>query len=141
MTEDIDTLGFNTAIAQMMIFINECYKAEKVNRDMMIGFIKLLSPIAPHICEEMYHAYTGEQTLAYASWPTYDAVLLEMSNVTIAVQVNGKLRGKFDFPKDSAKEDVEKEALALESVRPFIEGKEIRKVVVVPNKIINIVAK
>ena len=140
-TEDIDTLGFNTAIAQMMIFINECYKAEKVNRDMMIGFIKLLSPIAPHICEEMYHAYTGEQTLAYASWPTYDAVLLEMSNVTIAVQVNGKLRGKFDFPKDSAKEDVEKEALALESVRPFIEGKEIRKVVVVPNKIVNIVAK
>lgn len=67
--EDIDSLNFNTAISQMMIFINECYKAEKVNRDMIVDFIKILSPIAPHVCEEMHQHYTGKDTLAYESWP------------------------------------------------------------------------
>ena len=139
-TEDIDTLNFNTAISQMMIFINECYKAEKVNRDMIINFIKILSPFTPHICEEMYQAYTGAATIAYESWPAYDAEKLEMEKVTIVVQVNGKVRAKFDFDKDAEEGTVREAALAQEGIKPFIDGKTVRKVIVVPNKIVNIVA-
>ena len=139
-TEDIDTLNFNTAISQMMIFINECYKAEKVNRDMIINFIKILSPFTPHICEEMYQAYTGAATIAYEPWPGCDETKLEMENVTIVVQVNGKVRAKFDFAKDAAEDAVREAALAQDGIRPFVEGKTVRKVIVVPNKIVNIVA-
>ena len=138
--EDIDSLNFNTAISQMMIFINDCYKTDKVNRGMIIGFIKALSPIAPHVCEEIYHHYTGEDTLAYAPWPAYDPSKLVLDTVTVVVQVNGKVRGRFDIAKDSDKEALEKAAFALESVKPHTEGKTIRKVIVIPNKIVNIVA-
>jgi leucyl-tRNA synthetase len=112
-TEDIDTLNFNTAISQMMIFINECYKAQKVNRDMIINFIKVLSPIAPHVCEEIYHTYTGEDTIAYAKWPEYSEEALEKRKVEIAVQVNGKVRGKLTVDMDTPKEDLEKMLMAL----------------------------
>ena len=139
-TEDIDSLNFNTAISQMMIFINDCYKADKVNRDMIINFIKVLSPFTPHVCEEIYQHYTGEKTLAYAAWPTYDPEKLEMNAVTIVVQVNGKVRTKFDIRKDEDKAVVEETALAQEALKPFLEGKTVRKVIVVPNKIVNIVA-
>ena len=139
-TDDIDTLNFNTAISQMMIFINECYKAEKVNRNMIINFIKVLSPFTPHICEEIYQAYTGADTIAYESWPSYDASKLVMEHVTIVVQVNGKVRAKFEFDKDADEEKVREAALAQDGIKPFVEGKTIRKVIVVPNKIVNIVA-
>ena len=99
-SEDIDSLNFNTAISQMMIFINECYRVDKVNRDMIINFIKVLSPIAPHMCEEIYQHYTGEDTLAYASWPKYDESQAGDGTVTIVVQVNGKVRAKFEAAKD-----------------------------------------
>ena len=139
-SEDIDSLNFNTAISQMMIFINDCYKAEKVNRDMIIGFIKALSPIAPHVCEEIYQHYTGEDTLAYAPWPTYDPAKLVQDTVTIVVQVNGKVRGRFEIAKDSDQKEVEKAAFEVDSVKQHTEGKTIRKVIVIPNKIVNIVA-
>ncbi len=139
-SEDIDSLNFNTAISQMMIFINECYHAEKVNLDMIINFIKILSPFAPHMCEEIYQHYTGADTLAYAEWPKYDPAKLVLETTTIVVQVNGKMRGKFEAAKDASKEELEKLALATESVRQFTEGKQIRKVIVVPGKIVNIVA-
>ncbi|MBR3348452.1 MAG: leucine--tRNA ligase, partial [Solobacterium sp.] len=139
-TEDIDTLNFNTAISQMMIFVNECYKAEKVNRDMIVNFIKVLSPIAPHVCEEIYHAYTNEDTLAYAKWPSYSEEALEQRKVEIAVQVNGKVRGKLSVEMDTPKEELEKQALALDSVQNFIAGKQIRKVIAIVNRIVNIVA-
>ncbi len=139
-TEDIDSLNFNTAISQMMIFINDCYKADKVNRDMIINFIKVLSPFTPHMCEEIYHSYTGAETIAYESWPKYDESKLVMEHVTIVVQVNGKVRAKFDYDKDAANEAVQEAALAQDSLKPFLEGKTIRKVIVVPNKIVNIVA-
>ena len=140
-TEDIDSLNFNTAISQMMIFINECYKAEKVNCDMIINFIKILSPIAPHVCEEIYHTYTGEDTLAYAEWPKYDEKALELAKTEIIVQVNGKLRGRFEAVKGEDSKVLEETALALDSVKPFTEGKTIRKVIVVPDRIVNIVAR
>ena len=139
-TEDIDSLNFNTAISQMMIFINDCYKADKVNRDMIINFIKVLSPFTPHLCEEIYQHYTGAETIAYVSWPKYDPAKLEMNAVTIVVQVNGKVRTKFDIRKDEDKAVVEQTALEQEALKPFLEGKTVRKVIVVPNKIVNIVA-
>ena len=139
-SEDIDTLNFNTAISQMMIFINECYRVDKVNRDMIINFIKLLSPIAPHMCEEVYQHYTGRETIAYESWPTYDPSKLVLNDVTVVVQVNGKVRGKIETAKDSDDEAVKAKALELDNVRAQLEGKTVRKVIVVKNKLINIVA-
>ncbi|MBQ2685289.1 MAG: leucine--tRNA ligase [Erysipelotrichaceae bacterium] len=139
-SEDIDTLNFNTAISQMMIFINECYRVDKVNRDMIINFIKLLSPIAPHMCEEVYQHYTGRETIAYESWPTYDPGKLVLNDVTVVVQVNGKVRGKIETAKDSDDEAVKAKALELDNVRAQLEGKTVRKVIVVKNKLINIVA-
>ena len=139
-SEDIDSLNFNTAISQMMIFINECYKAEKVNRDMAVTFIKLLSPIAPHVCEEMYQHYTGKETLAYESWPQYDEKKLVVANVEIVVQVNGKLRGKVTVSKDADQQTVYDEALKEASISGQLEGKTVRKVIYVPNKLLNIVA-
>ena len=139
-SEDIDTLNFNTAISQMMIFINDCYKADKVNKDMMIDFIKLLSPYAPHMCEEMYQHYTGEETIAYASWPTYDEKALVQDEVTIVVQVNGKVRGRFDVAVGTDEDTLKEEAMKIENVQRQVEGKTIRKVIVIKGKVVNIVA-
>ena len=140
-TEDIDSLGFNTAISQMMIFINECYRSEKVNKEMLLNFIKLLSPIAPHVCEEIYHHYTGIDTLAYEPWPTYDESALVQNTIEIGVQVNGKVRGTIKVTMDADEEEVRKEALSLENVKQNIQDKEVRKVIYIKGKIVNIVAK
>lgn len=139
-SEDIDTLDFNTAISQMMIFINECYKAEKVNKEMIIDFIKILSPIAPHVCEEMHQHYTGKETLAYEPWPQYDEAKLVVDEVEIVVQVNGKLRGRVNVALNSTEEEVKELALQIPTVMAQTEGKMIRKIIYVPNKLINIVA-
>ncbi len=140
-SEDIDSLNFNTAISQMMIFINDCYKAEKVNKEMAVNFIKILSPFTPHVCEEMHQHYTGKETLAYEPWPTYDESKLVVSEVEVVIQVNGKLRGKVTVAKDSTQETVEQLAKEIPAVINQTEGKTIRKVIFVPNKLINIVAK
>ena len=139
-TNDIETLNFNTAISQMMIFVNDCYKNGKINRKMAVGLVQALSCFAPHLGEEMYHILTGEDTVTYSQWPAYDESKLAEQKVTIAVQVNGKVRGKFEIEKDADKETVEKTAFELDSVKPHVEGKTVRKVIVVPNKIVNIVA-
>ncbi|SKA01168.1 leucine--tRNA ligase [Anaerorhabdus furcosa] len=139
-TSDIETLNMNTAISQMMIFINDCYKQEKIYREYALNFIKMLSCFAPHICEEMYQILTGKQTLTYEPWPTVDESKLILNEVEMAVQVNGKMRGKFMIAKDEDTKIVEETALNLESVKTHTEGKEIRKVIVIPNKIVNIVA-
>ncbi len=138
-TEDIDTLNFNTAISQMMIFINECYRVEKVNRDMMVNFIKILSPFTPHICEEMYQHYTGKETIAYESWPSYDPSKLTAAMKEVAVQINGKVRAKLNVPSDLNDEDLYEEALRNENVQRYVEGKEIRKHFVIKGKVISIV--
>jgi len=138
--EDIDSLNFNTAISQMMIFINECYKQEKVNKEMAINFIKLLSPICPHVCEEMYQHYTNAETIAYEPWPKYDENKISLSKIEVIVQVNGKMRGRVEVNKDATQEEVLTQAKEIAQVMAQIEGKEIRKVIFVPNKLINIVA-
>ena len=138
-TEDNESLNFNTGISQMMIFINDVYKLGKVNKDMMVGFLKLLYPIAPHVCEELNEMLTGEEDMSYDAWPTYDESKLVVNEVTIIVQVNGKVRCKFDVEKDLDQEKVKELALSQDNVKAFTEGKEIKKVIVIPNKIVNIV--
>lgn len=141
-TNDIETLNFNTGISQMMIFVNDCYKNGKVNKDMIMNFVQIFSCFAPHLGEELFAVLSGkEESIAYRPWPAYDESKLVKSAATIAVQVNGKMRGKFEASTDATKEELEKMALNLDSVKVQTEGKTIAKVIVVPGKIVNIVAK
>lgn len=139
-TEDYDNLHFNTAISQMMVFVNEGYKAEKISKQFIEGFVKLLYPITPHICEELWSRLGHEDTITYEPWPTYDESKLEEEEVEIVIQVMGKVRAKITVPKDISKEELEKEALNNERIKQWIEGKTVRKVIVVPGKLVNIVA-
>ena len=138
-TNDIETLNFNTAISQMMIFVNDCYRNGKANKGMLTDFVKMLSCFAPHLGEELYQFLTGEETVAYAEWPKYDETALEQIQVEIVVQVNGKVRGKFQADKDTDKDVLQEKAMSLDSVKAYTDGKQIRKVIVIPNKIVNIV--
>ena len=140
-TEDYENLGFNTAISQMMIFINEAYKAKAVYKPYAEGIVKMLSCIAPHICEEMWEKLGHEGTIAYEAWPTYEEDKLVVSTIEIAVQVNGKVRGRLSINKDQEAESVKQQALELENVKAHTDGKEIKKIIYVPNKIVNIVVK
>lgn len=140
-TEDYENLGFNTAISQMMIFINEAYKAKGVYKPYAEGIVKMLSCIAPHICEEMWEKLGHEGTIAYEAWPTYEEDKLVVSTIEIAVQVNGKVRGRLSINKDQEAESVKQQALELENVKAHTDGKEIKKIIYVPNKIVNIVMK
>ncbi|HII1267889.1 TPA: leucine--tRNA ligase [Staphylococcus aureus] len=140
-TEDFETLGFNTAISQLMVFINECYKVDEVYKPYIEGFVKMLAPIAPHIGEELWSKLGHEESITYQPWPTYDEALLVDDEVEIVVQVNGKLRAKIKIAKDTSKEEMQEIALSNDNVKASIEGKDIMKVIVVPQKLVNIVAK
>ncbi len=141
-TEDYENLKFNTAISTLMIFMNAVSKEEVLPKEYAVGFIKLLYPICPFICEEMYSIIDGsEDTLTYASWPKYDEKKAFLDEVTIAVSVNGKLRATFSVSKDTDKDELLKLAKEQENVIKHIEGHEIVKEIVVPNKIVNIVIK
>ncbi len=140
-TNDYESLDFNTAISQMMIFVNDAYKAKTLYRPYAEALVKMLSCIAPHVCEEMWELLGHDHTLAYETWPTYDESMLVQSTVEMAVQVNGKLRAKITVNKDEDKAVVEELALSQPNVKNFTEGKAIAKVIVVPNKIVNVVAK
>lgn len=133
-------LHFNTAISQMMVFVNEGYKAERITKEFLEGFVKLLYPIAPHIGEELWNKLGNDDTITYASWPTYDESKLTEAEVEVVVQVMGKVRSKLTVAKDISKEDLETVALEDEKVQPWLEGKTVRKVIVVPGKLVNIVA-
>lgn len=140
-TNDYETLGFNTAISQMMIFVNEAYKAKTLYRPYAENLVKMLSCIAPHVCEEMWQLLGHEESIAYETWPTYDEAMLVQSTIEMAVQVNGKLRAKITVNKDEDDEVVKETALSQENVKTHTEGKNIVKVIVVKNKIVNIVVK
>ncbi len=145
-TEDLDAMRFNTAISAMMIFVKEATAWKVRPASVLKTFLLLLQPFAPHLAEEMTQRLskvTGEQinTLTYLEWPKFDESLLAESSLLYPVQVNGKLRDKLTLPADTSKEDVEKAALASDKVKSHIEGKEIKKVIVVPKKMVNIVAK
>ncbi len=140
-TEHFEDLRFNTAISQMMVFMNACQKVDKIPREYAEGFVKLLAPVAPHMMEEIWQVLGHDESVQLAPWPTYDASKLVESTVEMAVTVNGKKRGTFTIAKDASREDAQAAALGLPHVKEFTDGKEIKKVIVVPNKIVNIVAK
>ena len=139
-THDIENLNLNTAISQMMIFINDAYKADTLYKEYAEGFVKMLSCYAPHLCEEMWELLGHNESLTYEPWPTYDESFLVEANVEIVVQVNGKLRGKFTINKDASEEEIKAAALDIKAVQAQVEGKTIRKFIIIKGKIVNIVA-
>ena len=140
-SHDIDTLNFNTAISQMMIFMNECYKQNTIYVEYAKGFLKMFSCFAPHLGEELWSSiFHQEASIAYEAWPTYDEAMLVDKTVTIVVQVNGKVRAKFEADANASEEQIQKMAMEQENVQHQIEGKTVRKVIVVKGKIVNIVA-
>ena len=139
-TEDYENLHFNTAISQLMVFINEAYKVDALPYEYIEGFVQLLAPIAPHMGEELWSILGNDGGISYAPWPTYDEAALVEDEVEVVFQVNGKVRAKSNVPRDLGKDELEKVALANETVQEYIEGKTVRKVIAVPNKLVNIVA-
>ena len=139
-TEDMEQLHLNTAISQMMVFVNEAYKVEALTYEYVEGFVQLLAPIAPHISEELWAILGHDEDISYVAWPTYDEEALIENEIEVILQVNGKVRSKVMVAIDLAKDELEKIALADEHIQRNIEGKTIRKVIVVPNKLVNIVA-
>jgi len=139
--EDIAQLRFNTAISQLMIFTNEAMKAEQLPRTMMADFVLLLSPFAPHIAEELWARLGNSASLAYAPWPSFDESKLAVTDVEVILQVNGKVRSKISVPVDTSREELEHLALKDESILRHIEGAQILKRIVVPNKLVNVVVK
>ncbi|MFS8651965.1 MAG: leucine--tRNA ligase, partial [Caldibacillus sp.] len=139
-TEDYEKLRFNTAISQMMVFVNEAYKQDELPREYMEGFVKLLNPVCPHITEELWEMLGHDETIAYEPWPTYDESKLVDDEIEIVVQINGKIRDRIFVPADCDKEELEQRAMASEKVQKQLAGKTIRKVIVVPKRLVNIVA-
>jgi len=140
-TDDFEKLAFNTAISQMMIFVNAVYKNDSCPREYAEGLVKMLSCITPHMCEEIWSIMGHNDTIAYESWPAYDEAHLAEETVEIVVQVNGKLKAKLNVAVDAEQESVIAMALSDDKVRESVEGKNIVKQIYVPNKLVNIVAK
>ncbi|MGG4034269.1 leucine--tRNA ligase [Paenibacillus cisolokensis] len=139
-TEDIENLRFNTAISQLMIFVNEAYKADELPRKAMENFVQMLSPFAPHIAEELWEKLGHKETITYEPWPTYDEAWTVDQEVEIVVQVNGKIAERLSIPADTDTSEMERIALDLDKIKEMIEGKTIRKVIAVKGKLVNIVA-
>lgn len=138
---DIETFGMNTAISQLMIFVNEAYKAPSLYKPYAVDFVKLLAVFAPHMGEELYTMLTGEVGVSYAQWPTYDESKLVEDTVEIVVQINGKVRSKFKTERDQSDDALKALAHQQEAVIRYVEGMQIVKEIVIKNKIVNIVVK
>ena len=140
-TEDYEGLRFNTAISQLMVFTNEAYKAPILPVNYIKGFIQLLAPIAPHLGEELWARVTkSDAGISYEPWPTYEESLLVEDTITVVFQVNGKVRAKSEVSQTVTNEELEEMALADEKIKEHLTGKTVRKVIVVPGKLVNIVA-
>ena len=140
-TEDFENLGFNTAISQMMIFINAVYKEEIFPKEYAEGFVKLLNPVAPHIGEELWEMLGHDNTIAFEAWPKYDESKIIEDEKEIAVQVNGKVRATIKIAVDESEDSIKEKALEEENVKRHTDGKEIVKMIVIKGKIVNIVVK
>ena len=142
-TSDFEQLGFNTAIAQMMVFINEVYKAGTCPKEYAEGFIKMMSCITPHVGEELWALLGHDNTIAYEPWPSYDEEKCKDNEVTIAVQVNGKMRGTVLMAADLDNDTVVQNVLSNEKIAAFLEknGGSIVKTIVVKNKLVNLIVK
>lgn len=139
-TSDYENLSFNTAISQMMIFINEVYRINKLPREYAEGFVKMISCIAPHIGEEMWQKLGHDNTIAYEKWPTFDENKLVKKEMTLAVQVNGKLRDTITVSVDASEDEIKEKALASANVQKHLANLTIRKIMVIKNRIVSVVA-
>ena len=140
-TEDFENLGFNTAISQMMIFVNECYKVGKLFKEYAEGFVKLISPIVPHLGEELWELLGHDNTIAYENWPIYDESKIVEDTKEIAVQVNGKVRATINITVGEEEESIKEKALACDNVKRHLEGLNVIKILVIKDRIVTIVAK
>ena len=138
-SERLDLMYFNTAISQLMIFVNATNKAKILPLEYAKGFVQLLAPFAPHIAEELWVKLGNEAGISYVAWPTFDESKLVESEVEIVVQINGKLKAKIKIAKDLGRDELEK--IGREAVAEALEGKNVVKVIAVPNKLVNIVVK
>ncbi len=138
-SDDIEQLHFNTAISQMMMFTNACYKAGRVTKETARLFVQILSPFAPHIAEELWELYGGTDSITYEPWPKVDSALLEDDSVVYPVSFNGKRRFELELPKTMTKEDIEQTVLADERAEKWLANKKPKKIIIIPGKIINIV--
>ncbi len=138
-TEDIEGLKFNTAISSLMITVNEMEKAESVSREQFELLLKILAPFAPHITDELWSQLGNEKSIHISEWPKYDPAMIVETEVRIIVQINGKVRGSFMATKDAEQKFIEETAKSLPEVKKWLDGKEIKKVVVVPNRLVSIV--
>ena len=139
-TEDYEKLHFNTAISQLMVLVNEFYKADSLPLEYVEGLVKLISPITPHMAEELWTLLGNVGSIAYAKWPTYDESKLVEDIVEIVVQVNGKIKQHLHVSRTASKEELEELALNDEKIKTELEGKTIRRVIAVPGKLVNVVA-
>ena len=139
-TEDYDNLHFNTAISQMMIFINEAYKVDALPFEYVTGFIQLLAPIAPHFSEELWVKLGKPEGISYVAWPTYDEAFLVEDEIEVVFQINGKVKTKEMVPSDISNDDMIAMALENSIIKEGIEGKTVRKTIAIPGKLVNIVA-
>lgn len=140
-SSDIEALRFNTAIAQMMTFVNEATALQAISRPSLEAFLHLLSPFAPHICDELFNRLGGEQPLLESKWPQFDERLVVEDTVDLVCQVDGKRRANIEIPKDLGNQEIEALVLNNEDIKRFIEGHAIAKIVVVPHRIVNVVLK
>ena len=137
-TNDIEGMKFNTAVAAMMEFINEISEKGASKEDLTV-LVKLVSPFAPHLGDELWEKLGGDGFVIQSNWPSWDESLTLEQNVTIVVQVNGKLRAEFTAPRDATQEQLKESALGLEKIKTYTTDKTVRKVIVVPGKLVNIV--
>lgn len=140
-TQDLEAMSFNTAIARLMEFVNFFTKQEVRPKSAMVAFGKLLSPMAPHIAEELWQLLGNADTIAYEPWPTYDEALTKSAEVEVPLQINGKLRAKITVPAECTKEELEKLAFTDSRIQELTSGKSIVKVIVVPGRLVNVVVK
>jgi leucyl-tRNA synthetase len=138
-TEDLEGMRFNTALSALMEFVNDAYKAERLPRALIEGFVLALAPFAPHLAEELWQRLGHAASLAYEPWPAFDPALVKDDTMTVAVQVNGKLRATIEVPADADQTAILATARAHEKVQVYLEGKTPRREVVIPGKLVNFV--
>ena len=139
--DDIENLHFNTAVSQLMIYSNHMQKCDSLSKNLIKELVIIIAPFVPHLAEELWSILGNKDSISYQEWPSYDESLIQLDNVTIAVQVNGKLRANIEVPKDSAEDFVVSEALSLENVKKFTSLGSIVKTIHVPNRLLNFVVK
>jgi leucyl-tRNA synthetase len=138
-TQDLEAMRFNTAISKLMVFARDITKDAPLPRSAAEPFVLLLSPLAPHIAEELWSALGHDESIAYEPWPEADPALLVEDEITLIAQVNGKKRDELKVPKNADKDEIEAIALASEKVQAHLGGRDPKKVIVVPGRLVNIV--